>query len=187
MLLSVLRNVFPRRNKAEVKPKPSQFPDPLFDTLRMMKMHARAPVEKHVDILFNGHKIGAHDFNQFFEMTSTKSGSYAPPLKAFRSRWASANLIQYFLYAGSLPGLRVECGVFRGVSALRVAVAAREKDPTFDGTGFFLIDSFEGLGEFVELDQLPEKYSPIFMLRKKRQHHKNGEGGGGMTRRKTLV
>ena len=70
--------------------------------------------------------------------------------RAFRA----LNLAQYFNYSLDLEGARVECGLFKGFSALLMAQIHRLHDPEFRGKDFHLIDSFEGLSELTPADAI---------------------------------
>jgi hypothetical protein len=70
--------------------------------------------------------------------------------RAFRA----LNLAQYFNYSLDLEGARVECGLFKGFSALLMAQIHRLHDPEFRGKDFHLIDNFEGLSELTPADAI---------------------------------
>ena len=70
--------------------------------------------------------------------------------RAFRA----LNLAQYFNYSLDLEGARVECGLFKGFSALLMAQIHRLHDLEFRGKDFHLFDSFEGLSELTPADAI---------------------------------
>lgn len=55
------------------------------------------------------------------------------------------NLSQFFLKTLPLKGRVAECGVWRGLSSYFLCRYAQRAEPSFDGSGFDLFDSFEGL------------------------------------------
>lgn len=55
------------------------------------------------------------------------------------------NTAQYFVASQRVEGKVLECGCWRGLSMYVFASLARLAVPTFDGSGFTVVDSFEGL------------------------------------------
>ncbi len=55
------------------------------------------------------------------------------------------NLTQFFLQTTSREGLIAECGAWKGLSSYFLCHYARQTRPEYDGSGFHLFDSFEGL------------------------------------------
>jgi O-methyltransferase len=75
-----------------------------------------------------------------FERTGTEqSGS--------RSVQKLYNTTQCFKATRAMSGCVAECGCFKGLSAFVFCSYQREVDPNFDGKGFHIFDSFEGLSE----------------------------------------
>lgn len=70
------------------------------------------------------------------------TGMPAVPLKR-RDRFYS--LVQLFRKTLELEGLVAECGCFRGLSSYLLCATFRDADPGFDGNGYRIFDSFEGL------------------------------------------
>lgn len=127
---------------------------PLAARERLKSMHAGAPLEAHLGILYGSLHFASGPALALIDRAIKDSNTFIPPLKAVHRRASALNLAQYFLYARSLGGLAAECGVFTGCSALTCCLAARAVDPSYDGTGFHLIDSFAGLSEPGEDDQI---------------------------------
>lgn len=117
--------------------------------------HRRAPVERHVDILFGATRVEGKPFLPLLAEALKRAGSATPPEKAIRRPASVLYLIEYFRYARKLGGAWAECGVYTGVSAAALCLAARAENPAFDGAGLHLVDSFEGLSERSEEDRAP--------------------------------
>ena len=66
-----------------------------------------------------------------------------------------SNLLQYFLASLDVSGLRAEVGAYRGATSLLLCRCAHALQPEFDGSGYFLLDSFEGAGQSGEHDLIP--------------------------------
>ena len=114
---------------------------------RLDAAHHGVPIELNFDILFGQCRIGDLNFAETYKhclaVTDTRVGDGKIFLRALRAY----NLALYFDYALKFGGPWVECGVYRGFSALLLAKVARMCDAGFSGTGLHLIDSFEGLSE----------------------------------------
>jgi hypothetical protein len=114
---------------------------------RLKRAHERAPVDRHLDIIYSTLRVGGQPLNEFMHRCLADSRVESPPLKAFHRPLASFFLAQYFLHALDIEGERAECGVFFGTSALLLCRAAGAKIPGYTGSGLHLIDSFAGLSE----------------------------------------
>jgi len=57
------------------------------------------------------------------------------------------NLLRQFDRTLELDGLVVECGCFRGLSSFLMCSRLRRRDSGFDGRGYQIFDSFQGLSE----------------------------------------
>lgn len=55
------------------------------------------------------------------------------------------HMTQMLRLTAGIPGATAEAGVFRGLGSYLMCRVRREETPTFDGSGHFMIDSFEGL------------------------------------------
>lgn len=114
---------------------------------RIGQMHARAPMERHVEIAYGDLRIGEHGLRELTDRCLADSGLTVSPLKALHRPLASYFLARYFIHAMDLKGEFVECGVYTGISALFVCRAARTRSPAYAGEGLHLVDSFAGLGD----------------------------------------
>jgi hypothetical protein len=119
---------------------------------KIAEAHSRAPLDRHLAILFGDARAGRRGLLEVTAESLARSGSAFPPLKVLHRRFSIQSLTAYFLYARTLPGRWAECGVYSGYSSLSLCAAARSVDPAFDGTGFHLVDSFEGLSPAHERD-----------------------------------
>lgn len=116
------------------------------EAMSIDRLHSRAPVEDHLDILFADARIGTLDFLQAYRASVNTSATEVRSWKGIRRAQRAYNLMRYFDRSLGLRGERVECGVYRGLTASLCANVARMRDPAFDGRGLYLVDSFEGLG-----------------------------------------
>ena len=122
--------------------EPAEFP--LEIEAKLSQLHARAPVETHLRILFQDARIGAESFVELYRRCLEQTGTAVTPFNVFARFQCRLNLVRYFLATLPLPGARAECGVYRGASALLLCRAARVQVPDYRGEGFYLIDSYEG-------------------------------------------
>lgn len=79
------------------------------------------------------------------------TGTSPAPL---RRRDRFRRLLQELEPALGLAGRIAECGCFRGLSSYLICSRLRERDPRFDGSGYEIYDSFEGLSAPQAEDQL---------------------------------
>src|SRR5262249_41701369 len=73
--------------------------------------------------------------------TQTSVGSW----KLFRRVQRAFTLARYVEYAHALPAPKIECGIFGGFSARMTCKILSALKPGFDGSEYFMVDSFEGL------------------------------------------
>lgn len=146
MLAKLLADVFRQRPRANPEA-------PTLERIRKLTAAAEgAPIERHLQILYSGVRVAGVPLLELTDEAMRRSNTWNPPAKSIQRRERTFNLVQYFLYAGSLPGLQAECGVFNGCSALACCLARRAAEPEFDGAGFHLVDSFEGLSNPTDKD-----------------------------------
>lgn len=161
MLVRLLRSIFGGTTPA-LRP-PAAVGERVLAFKRLIRQHARAPMDAHVAILFRDVAVGGVPVTRLVAEALRDTNTTMPPVKAIHRPTASLFLVQYFLHALTLPGRRAECGVFNGTSALALCRAARAQDPRFDGSGVHLVDSFEGLsapGVEDRIDGLSEAQTP---------------------------
>jgi hypothetical protein len=156
VLLRILRSFFSGAGaSASARPAP-RVELPHEALVRIGQMHARAPMDRHLEIALGGMRIGEHDLRALSDRCLAESEASAPPLKALRRPLAAYFLARYFLYAMDLGGAYAECGVFRGTTALFLCRAAQTRRPDFAGENLHLIDSFEGLSRPSEEDYIDD-------------------------------
>jgi len=142
VLLRILKEIFAGKRKDEPA-APAEFE--LEKRVRWGNMHARSPMQRHLEIAIGDLRIGEHDLRALSDSCLAGSDSKVPPLKALRRPLASYFLARYFLHAMEIEGACAECGVFRGTSALFLCRAAQTRRAGYAGEGLHLIDSFEGI------------------------------------------
>lgn len=119
------------------------------------QLHARAPVDQHLQILFDGAKVGDVEFAVLYRRCLKATGTKVTPFNVFQRYQSRQNLVQYFLASMQVAGARAECGVYRGATALLLCHAWRSRETHFDGSEFYLIDSFAGSSDSGERDLIP--------------------------------
>ncbi|MGZ8264284.1 MAG: TylF/MycF/NovP-related O-methyltransferase [Burkholderiales bacterium] len=146
---------------------------PLEVEARMGAMHARAPVRRHLDILYDGVNIGAERFADLYFRCLERTGTAVTPFNIFQRFQTRHDLLRYFEATFSIAGARVECGAYRGATGLLLCHAWRALDATFDGRGLYLVDSFSGTAESGAKDLIPvrgpdgvTRHEPFFPPRK---------------------
>lgn len=150
MLLDLLKSLVRGPARGE-----SRFDDeyPIVRQQRIKHAHQRAPMNAHLDILYQDMRIGSRGLNEMVAQCITQSGTEVLPLKALHRPLASYFLARYYLHALAIGGAQAECGVFQGASALVLCRAAQSVDPAYAGAGLHLIDSFAGLSKPGETDR----------------------------------
>jgi len=122
---------------------------------RLNRAHARAPVDRHLRILFEGVEIGGENFVDIFMRCLQHTGTAVTPFNIFQRFQTRHLIMQYFLDTLPVPGARAECGAYRGATGLLLCHVWRSRDPQFKGGDFFLIDSFSGTSRSVAQDLIP--------------------------------
>lgn len=128
---------------------------PLELEARLNALHGRAPVDRHLDILFRDVEINGENFAALFRRCLETTATPVTPFNVFHRFQSRRDLLQYFFATLDVPGARAECGVYRGATALLLAHAWRSRRPAFDGEGLYLIDSFVGTSASGDKDLIP--------------------------------
>jgi O-methyltransferase len=110
----------------------------------------------HEAALLDGLTVAGRAFHSLYRDCLARSATQVPPWKRMRRAQRAYQLVRYAEASASVPGMRVECGVLRGLSALLLASTWAALDPGFDGSGFYLVDSFEGLSAMHPADAIEE-------------------------------
>jgi len=154
-MLRQLFNSLIRPNRQAPDTAPSEVSFPIEDLHELKDRHERAPLDLHSRILFGETTIAGHNLLELYDACMRETGTAVSPWKNLARIQGAANLARYFLHTLELAGARVECGVFQGFSALFACRAAAGLARGFDGTGFYLVDSFAGFPKPREEDFIP--------------------------------
>lgn len=122
--------------------RPASEPMALLD-----RAHSGVSLGLHRRIQFGGLTIEGLEFAELLDACIRETLTGIRPAKAFHRYQAALHLAQYFVHTLDLPGERAECGVFTGFSSLLMCRLLAARRPGFDGAGFHLVDSFEGLSD----------------------------------------
>lgn len=126
-----------------------------FDLQRRLEtVMPNAPIEQHLDILMGAVTVSGLTFLELYRDCLEVSETPVSPWKGIRRAERALALARYFEHAHHIEGAWVECGVFKGFSALFLARLAQARDSGFSGAGLHLIDSFEGLSQLTTDDAL---------------------------------
>jgi len=125
---------------------------PLEVEQKLNRVHGRAPLDRHLDILFRDARVGQERFVELYFRCLERTGTAVTPFNVFQRFQTRWTLVQYLLATLAVPGARAECGAYRGATALLLCHALRSGSPAFRGSDFHLIDSFSGTSASVEHD-----------------------------------
>jgi len=128
---------------------------PLEVEARLNAMHARAPVREHLAILHGDSRIGDERYTDVYFRCLEQTGTAVTPFNVFQRFQTRHDLLRYFFATLALPGARVECGAYRGATALLLCHAWRSVDAAFRGRGLHLVDSFTGTSASTPGDLIP--------------------------------
>jgi macrocin-O-methyltransferase TylF-like protien len=128
---------------------------PLEIEQNLNRQHGRAPLDRHLAILFQDARVGGESFVELFSRCLRQTGTAVTPFNTFQRFQTRLDLVRYFLATLDVPGARAECGAYRGATALLLCHAWRSRQPDFKGRDFYLIDSFSGTSASVEHDLIP--------------------------------
>ncbi len=153
MLLRMLKSLVrgsPAKAATNAAPEPRESPHEWRG--RMQRAYELAPVETHQQIVYGDMKVGERGLLNFVQNCMNEATTGVMKSKSLHRPLASFFLAQYYLYSLGIDGMRAECGVFRGASAVIACRAASTRIPSYTGEGLHLIDSFEGLAEATSED-----------------------------------
>ncbi|MGH8666957.1 MAG: TylF/MycF/NovP-related O-methyltransferase [Burkholderiales bacterium] len=152
MLLKRLFEATRRTRVGQREPATPRVDFPLDEERRLYEAHGRAPVDRHLDILFGDYRIGNERFIDMYREAMRATGTVVTPFNVFQRFDTRAQLCRYLLDTLEVPGCRAECGAYRGATALLLCRAMRSRQATFEGQGMHLIDSFSGTSRNVAQD-----------------------------------
>jgi len=164
-MLRQLFNSLIRPNRQAPDTAPSEVSFPIEDLHELKDRHERAPLDLHSRILFGETTIAGHNLLELYDACMRETGTVVSSWKKLARIQGAANLARYFLHTLELTGARAECGVFQGFSALFACRAAAGLARGFDGTGFYLVDSFAGFPKPRAEDFIPMRSAPIYATR----------------------
>ncbi len=119
------------------------------------QVHAQAPIDLHLSILFKNDRVGADNFADLYGRCLRDTGTAVTPFNVFQRFQTRLILVQYLLATLPVAGARTECGAYRGATALLLCHALCSARPDFRGDDFFLIDSFSGTSPASPHDLIP--------------------------------
>jgi hypothetical protein len=143
---------------------------PLELEAKLNALHGRAPIARHLEILFQDFNVGSEKFSDLFQRCLSETATPVTPFNVLHRFQTRRDLLQYFFTTLDVPGARAECGVYRGATALLLARAWHSRQPDFKGDGLYLIDSFVGTSESGAHDLIPVRdatgirYEPFFAV-----------------------
>src|SRR5262245_55666275 len=91
---------------------------PLETERKWNRLHERAPVSQHLDILFQNARFGNESFVELYYRCLLRTGTAVTPFNLFQRFQTRLSLVQYLLATLTVPGARAECGAYRGATAL---------------------------------------------------------------------
>ena len=128
---------------------------PLEMEAKLNRLHSAAQVRRHLDILYGDVRIGDETFTDLYFRCLEQTGTAVTPFNVFQRFQTRHDLLRYFFATLQVPGARIECGAYRGATALLICRAWRSRQAGFKGKGFYLLDSFSGTKESSDHDLIP--------------------------------
>ena len=147
MILRVLRDIFARKPAARLPVDEAGFERLMQHSLEQGR-HAEC-LAIYDAAIATGLQPCAEEFDRDYRRALVATGNAPYPLsrrRRFERLW------QLMAEVRSLEGDFAECGCFRGMSSHLLLSKIRGADPGFDGHGYHVFDSFEGLSEPVAAD-----------------------------------
>jgi len=106
--------------------------------------------------------LADRSFDELYRDALLATGTNPIPL---RRRIRVANLVQLLLDTPGRGETVAECGCYRGLTSYLMCRTLRVESPAFDGTGYHVFDSFEGLSEPTADDDIPDDWKGADRLR----------------------
>src|SRR6185503_17721903 len=104
---------------------------PLEIEQKLTRLHGRAPLNGHLEILFRDARVGNESFAELFSRCLKDTGTAVTPFNIFQRFQTRLDLLHYFLATLAVPGARAECGAYRGATALLFCNAWLTRDAGF--------------------------------------------------------
>ncbi len=138
---------------ANAKSRPSEMKD-VSDLTFLGKVQDGADIALNSEILFGNLQVAKIPFFELYNACMKETRTPVSSWKVFRRAQRAFVLARYVEYAQSLAAPKIECGVFQGFSALLACKVQRALSPDFDGSAFYILDSFEGLSAPIDEDKI---------------------------------
>src|SRR5688572_25594502 len=100
---------------------------------KVNRLHGRAELDRHLEILFQDDRIGADGFVELYMRCLMRTGTAVTPFNTMQRFQTRLDLVHYFLATLGVPGARAECGAYRGATALLLCHARRTREPGYRG------------------------------------------------------
>lgn len=155
MLLKKLFNTGKRRAASGAGDRGNAVCYPLEEEQRLYDAHGGAPLERHLDILCGDYRIGDERFIDVYRRCLQATGTAVTPFNVFQRYETRVQFCKYLFATLDVPGMRAECGVYRGATAMLLCHALRSRLPNYRGEGMHLVDSFSGTSESSTQDYIP--------------------------------
>ena len=126
---------------------------------RLHRAHANVPVREHLSILYGDLRIGEDPFVDVYFRCLEHTGTVVTPFNVFQRFQTRHDLVRYLRSTETVAGARVECGAYRGATALLMCHVLRGSYAQFRGEGVYLIDSFTGTSTSKPEDLIPVRAS----------------------------
>lgn len=154
-MTAMIRKLFAamRRSCASVAAPAGEYPLEL--EARLNALHSRVQARQHLDILYGDVRVGDESYVDLYFRCLERTQTMVTPFAIFQRFQTRYDLLRYFLATLDVPGARVECGAYRGATALLFCNAWRSVQRGFTGSGFYLVDSFSGTSTSSVHDLIP--------------------------------
>ena len=115
-----------------------------------------------IDLMKRTGQVEQHPFDAVYLRALRTTRSCPVPL---RRRFRIMELVKILDSTSSVQGLVVECGCYFGLSSYMLCSYLQQRNPAFDGSGYHIFDSFQGLSEPTEDDDIPASWQDAERLR----------------------
>ena len=126
---------------------------------KMLIQHADLDVSVYYNALFDGIKVANIDILELANDATLKitgeSLTELPLGPKFINRINRTQIVAKLFetaFKNNPNGNWIECGVWQGYSSLIFSRIAKQMNPSFDGSGMYMLDSFEGLSDISDKD-----------------------------------
>jgi len=120
-------------------------------------MHIQKLAEAPPSLLFQVDPIFQSSYSEGLAITGTGPGRQVVCSKR-QTRFY--NLLSIHRWVADITGWQVECGCWKGLSSYVLNHQSKRLNPGHDGSGFMIIDSFEGLSQPTQEDSVRQALNP---------------------------